>query len=497
MRKVRHLEKLASVYSQQDPMDECVKDHVGKGYKDAQASVICECMKKKYATEADENEFIMAFADSGEYTLEELRVMKQKHEELNKKAQVEPDADMDIGAPIDAVPPHVEEEETVTIELPEDVAKDIQAQLGMAIQAEEAGDQVAEVVPGEPKLDSATAVEVAASAKKAVKTAEQPKKVEHIEGNVEAGVPRAKATLGKEGPDNIDVPMNKPKIPTAGEGARMGSESAENIDKKATLPDIPVDDSKMGGEKETQKGMPAVNNEIKGTVIAKTENMTKEAEKPKKVENIEGNVDAGVPRAKATLGKEGPDNIDVAAKKPEIPSVGEKARLGNESAENIDPKADLPDIPVDDAKMGGEKETQKGMPAINNEIKGTVIAEMKEKQLLRVAAERHRKACQVASKLLGQRRIAEQDFDEVVEDLSKLELKRIESFAERMFKAPVTASAQAPAVLASPIVQEASAYSPEQPKSAKDQLAADLADCFTTGSKELDRIIKEEDAKNK
>jgi len=403
----------------------------------------------------------MAFADGKEFSLEELRVMKEKwNDKAFKQAQMAEEAmgDIDIGSPIDDVQAPVGEE-TVTIEIPADLAKDISGQIETATDT-----AIPEALPDEVELE----VEASTGKITNIKVAAKPTKIDKIEKDVGAGIPHGKATLGKEGPDNIDVKENKPQIPTG--KATLGKEGPDNIDKAMDLPDIPVDDSKIGGEKETQKGMPGINNEIKGTVIAKTaEPIKKEAAKPTQIEHIEKDVGAGIPRGKATLGKEGPDNIDVKENKPDIPRGN--AELGNEGKDNINPAADLPDVPVDDSKIGGEKETQKGMPGINNEIKGTVIAEKREKQLARIADARHRKACQVASKLLGQRRIAEGDFDAVVEDLSKLELERIEAFADRMFR-KVASEKKADATLATAIVQQASEYAPEIPKpiSLKDEL---------------------------
>ena len=54
------------------------------------------------------------------------------------------------------------------------------------------------------------------------------KEVDSVEGDVEAGVPRSKATLGHEGAENIDVKLNNPNVPRS--NATMGQEGADNID---------------------------------------------------------------------------------------------------------------------------------------------------------------------------------------------------------------------------------------------------------------------------
>jgi len=481
LRKVRHLEKLASVYAQPDPMEQCLKDHMGKKYTHAQAETICGALRKKYATEADDNEFIMAFGESKEFSIEELRIMKERHEAMTKKAQsaAPVDLDEDIGAPVAPEGP-AEGEEFVTIELPVDIGTDVQAQLSAQTKQPTPG-----AVPEAP-------VAVAAGSEQAVKTAAKPVKVDKIEGEVEAKIPHGKATMGKEGPENIDVKENKPDIPVGGEKARMGGESEKNIDVKAELPDLPIDSATIGGEKETQKGMPPVSDKIKGTVIAKKgKELAKEAAKPVKVEKIEGEVEAGIPRGKATMGREGPENIDVKENKPDIPRSPEGARLGNEGPENIDVKADLPDLPIDSATMGDEANVQKGMPPVSDKIKGTVIAEKHQRHLDKIFLARYKKACLVVSKLVAQGKVAEADQEAVVDDLSKLELERIEAFAERMFRsASAQSQKQAGPVLSTPIVQEASSYAPAQPKSLKDQ----LAETFTVGSKKLDDAIREDEA---
>ena len=59
-------------------MDKCLELQKNKGYKEVQASTICNAMKTKYASESDNNEWLEAFAGDSQFTTEELRVMKQK-----------------------------------------------------------------------------------------------------------------------------------------------------------------------------------------------------------------------------------------------------------------------------------------------------------------------------------------------------------------------------------------------------------------------------------
>jgi len=485
MRDVGSMNRLAAVYTQEDPMEECVRKHMDGTlglFTQAQAKLMCGALKRKAMADAatrevNENEFIMAFANGGRHSIEELRIMKQKWAEiLGKTAQVgEMDDSTDIGAPIGDVP--AEGQETVTIELPATVAQDVAAQVDEATKAP----ADAEVVDGAPKAPEAPVV---AAATATVKVAAKPKVVEKIEGEVEAGIPRGNATIGNEKPPEA---KNGPEIPRG--DAKLGHEAPLD----ATLPDIPSDSEFIGGEAEAQKGMPAPDVKLKGTVIAEGKGTVKEAAKPTKVETIEKDVEAGVPRKNETLGNEGKKNIDVDMAKPKIPEGD--AKMGGEAP----PEATLPDIPADSAYMGGEAEAQKGMPGINTEIKGTVIAgdEARKRQIERIAAARTMKANSVLSRLMGEGRIrvsSQQEFERLATDLSQIPLDRIEAFAERLCQpAPVVkqASAQVPA-LAAPIVQEASSYVDEKKPEAQPTVVEQMRSWFTVGSKELDAEVRKQ-----
>jgi hypothetical protein len=500
MRTRKDIERLASVYAQPDPMDECLKLHVKKGYKQAQAKLICAAMMEKYAKENEKNEWLEAFGSDSRFTTEELRIMKKKANELlTRKAQIEmpkDNLDADLGAPLDDVKPIDDEtaiidgetDDTITVEIPKEVAADLAGQID--VQTEEAiqtGDDTTlpemppETSPEMPPIDDSTAsdVSIEASGKRTVRVAAKPNKVEDISVGVAGKVKGGTKTLGNEGPSNIDVPASKPVIPSNPKGSKIKGE-VQTIP-EAIEPDIAKDNSLMGDEANTQKGMPPISLDTRGRVIAEgnQEQITKEAAKPKLVEDISVGVEGKVKNGQKPIGNESKDNILVDAKKPVIPSK-----------DSLD--VTLPDIPVDHATMEGEK-TTKGIgtdtPPINNDIRGRVIADGKrDRQIERIAAARHKKACQVAAKLMGFGRIASEDYDAVVEDLAKIEVDRIEAFAERMFKNTKTASAQQ-VTLSTPIVQEASAYQPEMPKTMADALKG----IFTIGTKQLNDAIQEED----
>ena len=508
---IKKMNKLAEAMSQEDPMAKCFKDQLGKGYKQAQAGIICNALKKKYATKEDDNIFLMAFNGEADLNEEELDIMNDKSYEDDTEANLVTD-EGDIG---DALSPVNKAEETVTVEMPLDVAEELKVKLedatDVAVETAPADSVEIEIEEGSPELGSGSALEVAGEvagevaeekvplaakatpkitkeAKKPeiTKEAKKPEMVKNIEKNVK-DMPRGKAELGKEGPDNINKKMDGPSIP---EGkATMGKESPDNIDVKAELPDVPADAAYMGKEKEIQKDMPAISTEIKGTVIAKDDKkddqIKKEAAQPKMVEHMEVKVE--VPRAKATMGKESPENIDVPLAKPDVPR-GE-AKLGEESTENIDKPAKEVDVPTGNAYVGKEKEIQKDMPANTVESLGTIRAseDKKAKQLERLATARHEKACLVAAKMLGEGRIKSEDMDDVIKDLSKLDMERIETFANKVY--PKIVKEANSATLTSAVVLESKGIEiPQEGESLQDRLSK----MFTPGSKQLKDALDKE-----
>ena len=405
MRTQRHMERMATVAMEKDPMDKCLEEQQKKGLEVKQAKSICDCVKNKVLAEVGEKDVLAAQAFDNPYlaaflddirngrekvvTASDLIALKSILDEQNQvieKAAAKVEVDEDLGAPL---PPKNEKENVKSMQ--------------------------------SSKINKSSEI---------LAIAESLKKVETIEGNVEAGVPRKDQTLGHEGPENINVKLNKPEVPRG--KATMGKEGPDNIDVKMETPDVPVDSSYMGDEKRVQEGMPPINNEIKGTVIAESKNVTKEAKKLTEVETVEH--DVSVPRGKATLGKEGPDNIDVKLNKPEVPR--KEQTLGNEGADNINVKMESPDVPMGDAHMGGEAEAQKGLPANNSEILKTVQMQ-REVQLERIAAARRNEAVQTASWLVANNRIASdrETFDNVVKALMTFEVGQIAKTAESMFPA--------------------------------------------------------------
>lgn len=512
LRTVRHMEKLASASMQKDPMDECIEDQMKQNFDVKEATHICNCLKKKFASEEDTNIYIQAFkedVDSGKekiLTAQDLVTIQDiTEDDLAADAIVDEPAtdvpDIDIGEELPPV-----EEETVTIEVSEEAAKELAQAVEVAVDQKTESVVEESPAPSVPEMGAPAEVEVSDTQPEAevinteeemnleamkthklirvgeevVKVAATPKKVDSIEGDVKAGVPRAKATLGQEGPDNIDKPMAKPSVPRS--TATMGQEGADNINKPASLPDVAVDSAYMGKEKEVQSGMPPINNEIKGTVIAeKSDKVTKEAKQMKEVDSVEGDVEAGVPRAKGTIGNEGKDNVDVPMAKPDVPRG--KATMGNEGADNIDKPAKGPDVPVDSAYMGKEKEIQSDMPGINDEMLKKV-QQKNEVQLERIAAARRMKAVEVAAKLLATKRITESSYEDVIDSLANFPIDQIAVKAENMYPAKkvVKASAEADTHSLPAIVIESKPQSDQT-------FAQKLSSQFTIGNRGFDEKL--------
>jgi hypothetical protein len=306
------------------------------------------------------------------------------------------------------------------------------------------------------------------SKEKTYKIAESPKQVEDIEKNTTT--PRGDAKMGEESAENIDVECKKPDVPRG--DATMGQE--EKSENK--LPDVPVDSSYMGSEKETQEGMPEINNEIKGTVIAK---------KLKEVDTVEKNTTT--PRGDATMGEEGKDNIDVDTKTPDVPRS--KATMGEESEDNIDVKAETPDVPVDNSYMGEEKEVQKDMPEINDEMLKQVM-QKRDSQLDRIAQARKNEAIQTTAYLASQGRIAsdKNTFDNVVKALEVFEIDQISQVAETMFPIKTASVKKEEKTVEGHNVPGIGIMEPKT-ASTENDFQKKLSSAFTIGNKQFDESL--------
>jgi hypothetical protein len=326
------------------------------------------------------------------------------------------------------------------------------------------------------------------------KIASAPKKVDSIEGNVEAGVPRKQAYMGEE--SKADSMINKsPKSPDVPRGeAYMGKEKEADsmINKELKLPDVAVDSAFMGHEKEVQSGMPAINNEIKGTVIATDTKTTKQAKQMKEVDTVEKDVEAGVPRSDAKMGEESKaeGHINAPNKGPDVPRS--EAYMGKEKEADsmINEPLKGPDVPIDSAFMGHEKEVQKDMPGINDEMLKQVRMQ-REEQLNKIAAAREKQAMKVASWLVGNGRITNdmETFDAAVKALSTFEIDKIASVADKLFPLKTVKIASNVQDKNSSDVHSIPAIVMETKSKDDNNLVKKLANAFTIGNLEFDKKL--------
>jgi Zn ribbon nucleic-acid-binding protein len=549
-KKVRHMNKLASASLAVDPWDECMEDQTkNKGQKLIEAETVCGCLKKRYASKDSDNIYVQAFADDisegieKDVSLEDLRSIQEVLEEEKvllakaRKQKIIEAENQDIPSelpPAEFIEAEIEEEiitaskddedsdenEEEVVEASKDDSKesdneddskesdneDDSEDEDLKVEASIEDDFEIQEINEQEEKQIALAMNgrrVRKTNEEIVKMASKPTVVKDIEHDVEAGVPRAKATMKNEGKDNIDVDMASPSIPRG--NAEMGQEGADNINPKADLPDVAVDSSYMGKEKEVQKNMPAINNEIKGTVLASIaddiatkialaggvskESVMKllrvEAKKLQEVDSVEGDVEAGVPRAKATIKNEGKDNIDVDMASPSVPRGN--AEMGEEGVDNINPKADAPDVPVGGGHMGHEKEVQKDMPGINEKMLKNV-EQKRQVQMDRIAQARQNEAIQTAAYLTSNNRIANdrETFDDVVEALKAFPTDEIRAKADRMFPMKKTAkkavaSNEGHSIPA--IIQES------KTTQEGDDLQNRLASAFTIGNSHFDQNL--------
>ena len=531
---VTKMRKLAEVYMQEDGMDECIRKQTelfAKRVKDIKVASTMACdacngLKRKYATKALTNLFRIAWADEGidGATLDAMDdELHGAGPVVDEVAPVSDEGDLSDALPVaDEVTITIPADATVT-----EVAEKINEEKAAAPVGDEIEAPVAPEAPVSPEASTEQPVEIQAPAVtvngeevKTSKTNSVSIKVEAKEKNMQkqaatptiiktiekdVSVPRSEQLLGQEGKAEsmINKTPKSPEIPRS--EAKMGGEGKNEgsfIAKPNSLPDVPTQGaaSLIGGEKGTLDG--TVNTEIKGTVIAGTvqpireasaEALQKEAAKPTVVEHIDkGNTT--IPSGKATLGKEGPENIDVKLNEPKVPTGD--AKMGDESKVEggLNTPNTLPDVPTSDAKMGGEAEAQKGLPADNNQIKGTVIAERKQVQLDRIANSRMKKAQMIAGRFMAAGRIQENEYEQMVDDLCRFEIDRMESFANRIYGMQKQASITTPTGTATPVLT-AAVIQPAVAETAsafdvREDLVSQLAGAFTIGSRDLDKELR-------
>jgi len=461
LRKVRHMERLASVASQKDERDICIEEQITEGATQKEAETLCGCLQSKYAenhdkflvqalkedVEAGREDFDLSVLTGLQEAIDEEADEAVKTAQFAEEQQMMDELEADIGAEL---PPEEFEEEEVVVSIPKEVAEEIgdaaekteaEGTEDEEMQVEEVAEENVPVAPEEVDVSVETIDEntngVQAMESSKVKrnagvqleveaSIKEPEQVKDVESTLD-NVPRKNETLGKEGKDNIDVPLNEPDVPR--NKKTMGQEGKDNIDVDAGLPKAPVDSSYMGHEKEVQKDMPGINNKLKGTVIAKNQKL-------KEVDTVEDDVEAGVPRGDATMGNEGSDNIDVKENDPNVPRKNET--LGNEGKDNIDVDADSPEVPVGEGDMGHEKEVQKDMPATNDRY----LKQVKQEREQKIVEARREEARQVATWLAANGRIGSdrETINDVVQVLASFQIDQIEKKANALFPEIKTAS---------------------------------------------------------
>jgi hypothetical protein len=547
--KVRHLTKLAEVSLTKDPMDECLEDQQKKGHDIKEATSICNCLKKQFADVTSDNIFVQAFAEDiangkeKDLTTQDLieldAILKEEVASTEKNiVTAAEDIDEDIGSDLPAL-----KEATVEVELVKEAKKEEKI-------CEKCKEKVCVCEDKKEEKEAATSTETVVKEAKGfmcdkcnkpkthckcenddgdkdkkdedkgetkeasimdskrilktneevfqmatTKTAGAPKFVEHVEEKVEAGVPRADGYMGKEKEADslINKPLAKPNVPRS--QAYMGKEKEADslINKDSKLPDVAQDSSFIGHEKEVQKDMPSIVNEIKGTVIASDVKVTKEAKQLKEVETVEGDVEAKVPRSDAKMGEESKADslINAPNKGPDIPSGDGYMGKEKEADSLINSPLKGPDVPVDNAFMGHEKEVQKDMPKINDEIL-KVVRQQREDQLSKIASAREKKANQVVSWLVANKRIDGdlETFENAVKALAGFEIDKIVTVAEKLFPAKsVKTSSVENSQTKTAGTHSIPAIVLESKQNDEPTLASKLSSNFTIGNSQFDKDL--------
>ena len=274
-------------------------------------------------------------------------MFKRRAQFENQEGMKEPDFNVDISASLDDVSPvgdaevgeigeeAVDANETVTIEIPEDLAQDLAEQINVQTteETEEVSIEVDDDMPEDLEpTDEVSDEEVAfdidveddmpiqASSNRTLKVAGTPKKVEDISSGVNGKLKSGNGTIGKEQPFSAQ----KPTIPSRGDASKIRGE--KDTIPGASLPDIAQDHGFMGDEANIQKGMPSINIDMRGRVASGIKNVQKIAKTPTKVEDISSGVNGKLKSGNGTIGQE--QAFD--AKAPNIPEGGAKSKIGGE-----------------------------------------------------------------------------------------------------------------------------------------------------------------------
>ena len=517
--KVKDMVRLAEASLIKDPMDECIADQKKQGYKEVEAKDICNCIKKANASEHADNIYVHAFGKDivagtedrlSKYDLITLKKFDDEAAYSHKKAVVAAkeqalakELDEDISSALPSLEAEVEVELVKEATSPITEKTEAKAEVKEVVEAKK--ETAKEVCEDECKCGKDECEKCKEKAEKVkeditamashrvlkvgeeiVKIAKVPVLVKDIEGNVEAGVPRKESYLGKEkeADSMINKNLNQPNVPR--KEAYMGQEQSadSHINKPLKMPDLPIDNSFMGEEGTIQKGMPGINSNIKGTVIAK---------QMKQVDSVEGNVD--VPKAPngGKLGKEKDADslINTPNKGPDVPRKEEYLGKEKEADSMINTSLKGPDVPIDNAYMGEEKEIQKDMPAINDEMLKVVRQQTERNdQISKIAKAREQQATRTAAWLVANSRLPNdmESYENAIKALSVFEIDKIASVADSLFPIRTAKVASTQASESKDIGHAIPAIVLES-KSGSKGLQERLASAFTIGSRDFDQKL--------
>ena len=442
--KVVHMRKLCEIQTQADPMEACVGMHRRKGYTVREARRLCDCLKDKYASEADTNIFLQAFDGSMD-----VEILRRMASHFGKKAE--------------AAKPEAKDSDKIA-DLGEEMPDTAPAAKGIKFEGQEAlfGKKPAIAAAAQDMKTGAKEQDMKVAGDTVPKRVELPDKQKGISSPQQSLIKGEKETSPKAA---------KPDVPRSEEGAKIKGEKEANP--KGADPTAPMDNALMGEEK-TQG--PEINKETLGLVVTAGED-----KKTPRVKNLED--EAKPPRGDALLGHEG--EVSPKAAEPTVPRSPDGAKMKGEK--ETSPTAAERTAPIDDARMGHEQQIG---PAISDKTLGQVTSESAQavkisEQKAKIMQARREKAVRLAAKLVGAGAVKDSEFEETVTDLMALPLDRMEVMAQRI----ASSSTRKEASLSQAVVIEDTPIKAAEEKS----LTQKIAGMFTVGNTQADRFFKKGD----
>ena len=331
--------KVANIWCDKDGLEECVEDYVREGFELKQASVICEAMKAKYAQFDD-------------FVSDELGSLTDDEDFEDDDFEEEEDFD-----PFDA------EAETVTIELPSDVAErlseaveeslggvteEVEIDVDVEVPDEEAAEEVVEDVTdevvedvtdeeiGEPVEDEVIEDEVIEEDKECAPCVDDVKNYENKEGDLEEDIEDQGMQFKESDPEKDCCAFAENEASNMKSG-HINKTNEINLDLSGVLDIL----NKKAGEIGLQNAQDSVSGYSGDSTIGDESSFTA--------------ADASAPTGKATMGAE-PDDLQ-QLDKATAPTAD--ARMGEEEdvlKPELDDKATGGDIGAGNAKAASTKE---------------------------------------------------------------------------------------------------------------------------------------------